>query len=178
MTIHNVTSPSSDDEVFVSFKAEVQAVFDAYEPDEFLTEGERGSKPTAKNAADLFIRTFGREVRWVQAERKWYLCSRTTRPGYWSHEDREGVTLRMQAVAAVLTNTVRMALVREALAIAQARTQVAISPDAFNANPMLLGTPGLVVNMDAFTREEETANLPWRRDVEPGMCSRRARARI
>src|SRR6266545_3240385 len=61
------------------------------------------------SAASLLVATFGHEMRWVQEENKWWLCSRTSRPGYWSREDREGAYARALAVCQVLGNRTGLA---------------------------------------------------------------------
>jgi putative DNA primase/helicase len=108
---------------------------------------------TQFDAARLFEEAFGREVKWSQAEKAWYIASRTRRPGYWSREDREGAALRMQQVCAYLSGlseppkkaVLTARFVEDGLRMV--RPHLAVAPDAFNRDPLLLGAPNGVVNL-------------------------------
>jgi putative DNA primase/helicase len=104
-----------------------------------------------QGAAQLFIDTFGHEIRWVQAERTWYIASRTARPGYWSREDREGAMARMLAVCRVMADnhsssrpkTVRFA--EDSLKVV--RASLTARTTDFDPEPLRLGVLNGVVDL-------------------------------
>jgi putative DNA primase/helicase len=138
------------------------------------------------DTAQLFVKTFGREVRWLQERGVWRICSRTARPGYWSDEDRTGTGTRMRAVAyaqaddlrrreteqrdqgntqaadklARAANTVRTAShQKKALQLAQTWTEVAARGRDFDARPTLLGVANGVVDLTTGTLQPATPDL-------------------
>lgn len=98
-------------------------------------------------AARLFVEAFGHEVRWVQGERRWYVASRSRRPGIWSPENREGVANRMSAVRAVTDSggARQQAFVRESLT--RAKQLLAADAGEFNTDPYVLGTTNGAVDL-------------------------------
>src|SRR5689334_14136122 len=100
----------------------------------------RDVRLTAAAAASLFVHDYGREARWVQEERTWYLCSKTTRPGYWSKENREGTLHRMLKLCQeVARDGLQVNLTARFMedALRLARTQLATVPANFNRDPYL-----------------------------------------
>ena len=49
----------------------------------------------------ILVTAFGDRLRWVQEQQTWWIRSRTTRPGFWSPEDREGSVLMAHAASVV-----------------------------------------------------------------------------
>jgi putative DNA primase/helicase len=107
---------------------------------------------THDEAARLFQDTFGHELRWVGATKRWWLCSRTSRRGYWSEEHGDGAFARARAICQQLHAAGRVAdkgldprFIEGVLR--HARAGLAARPTDFNAEPWLLGTPGTVVDL-------------------------------
>src|SRR5439155_1929986 len=104
----------------------------------------------------VLVDTFGDRLRWVQEQRTWWICSRTTRPGFWSPEDREGSELMAHATAVAHArrvsapgNAVAIMLgPRYAEAVLRlARPRLAARPRDFNADPWMLGVRNGVVDL-------------------------------
>lgn len=106
---------------------------------------------TVPEAARLLIDTFGHELLWVQPLKQWWLCSRTTRPGFWSSENREGAYARAFAVCEVLARkNPAIALTNPSKVdgvLKTVRPMLAALLTDFNADPYLLGVPNGVVDL-------------------------------
>jgi len=122
--------------------------FDAFRRETRARTGGNVTDPQQPRAAELFCDAWGHEVRWCQAERRWYIASRTSRPGIWSPEDREGASLRMQALA-IETSSDELAPTANWInsCLKLARQRLAIRPTDFNREPHLLAATNRVVDL-------------------------------
>jgi putative DNA primase/helicase len=107
-----------------------------------------------QEAARAFLTTFDHEMRWVQAEKTWFVASREPGARFWAPEALEDSMARMTVVCRLLSQPAspsdkkrmrQASFARGALDVA--KPSVAVTPDAFNRDPMLLGGQNGVVDL-------------------------------